>query len=89
LHIVQEASSAVLALGLLSAWCACHYAESRAAHGILSVFFILIGLLHWIDYVRDQRPVTSGLVTSVPAVVFVVLWVLRRREERAGSRQAP
>ncbi len=80
LHVVQEASSAVLALGLVSLWCAWNYAQSRALHWVLTLFFILISALHWADYVRDERPIESGLINSVPAVVLLALAAFRKRE---------
>ena len=90
LHIIQEASSAVFALGLLAGWCVFHYERARFAHTIFTVFFVLIGLLHWIDYFRESRHIWSGVYTSVPAVVFVVLNRLRARDrasrEHSGGR---
>ncbi len=78
LHVVQEASAGALALGALSGWCACAPARCGAAHVVLTFYFALIAAIHWIDYVRDLRPLSSGLLTSVPFVVFVVLGMLRR-----------
>ena len=40
----------------------------------------LIAVLHWVDYFRDLRPLTSGLINSVPTLAFVLLLVIRPKQ---------
>ena len=87
-HIAQEAGAALVALALFCAWYALHYECSWVGHAILTVFFVLIAAIHWADYFREMRSLSSPLLTSLPAVIFVALGVMRRRAvlpSREGS----
>jgi len=83
LHILQEASSGAIALGVLAAWCAFSY--SKAAHWTLTVFFLLIATLHWIDSIRAQGPLTSALLNSVPAATLLVMGMVRRSDSELDA----
>jgi len=78
LHLTQEAAAGMFALGLLAAWAARHPARSGAVHVALTAYFVLIAAIHWIDFARGARPLTSGLLNSVPFVVLACSWGLRR-----------
>ena len=84
LHITQEAGAAVIALAVLCAACAWRYESSSLGHSILTLFFVLIAVIHWADYLREMREISSPVLTSLPAIVFIALGFLRRRAE-AGS----
>jgi hypothetical protein len=84
LHVTQEAAAGLLALGLCAAGAALRPARSAPAHAALTVYFLLIAAVHWIDFARDLRPLTSGLVNSVPFVVLAGLWRVRRPPGAAG-----
>lgn len=85
LHVVQEAGSAAIALGLLAVWCAFNYSKAGAAHWILTVYFLLIAALHWIDCLHNQRPLISAVLNTVPAATLIVMGFLRRSDSTLDS----
>lgn len=86
LHLVQEAGSGAIALGLLAAWCAFNYDRSRSMHFILLVFFTLFTTIHWVDYFRDLRPLISGIINSIPTVVLAALFLARPNHDSDSNR---
>lgn len=78
-HIIREAGSAAIFIGLVTFWCAFNYSKSRNIHNFLLVFFVLISAVHWMDYAHGIRPLSSGLINTVPVVIFGLMGMMRRR----------
>ena len=80
LHLFQELGAASLLVGAMGLWCLLNYRRSLPVHGLLIVFFGAISVVHWLAYFRGSHPLLSGLLNTVPLLVLLVTWWLRRRE---------
>ena len=60
-------------VGLMCFWCVAHYQGRRSVHLSLLLFSFLLAAIHWADWFEGLRPLTSGLVNSVPFVVLLLM----------------
>ena len=85
LHIAQEASAGAIAVGLLAIWCLRNYDQAQPMLFVLLAFFALISLLHWVDFIRDDRNITSGLVNTIPMLLLMGVLALRSKSSLGYS----
>ena len=69
-HIMREAGSAGIFVGLSMFWCVFNYTKSRGIHYLLMLFFLCFSVLHWWDYINDLRTLHSGLINSLPFLLL-------------------
>jgi hypothetical protein len=81
LHIMQEYASLLVLVGLLTFWFVRHYEQSRAFHWAMTLFWGLIALVHWVDVRGTFQPGVGQVINTVPAGLFLVVGLLRRRSE--------
>lgn len=87
LHIMQEFSSLLVLVGLITFWFIRHYQASQPFHWAMTMFWGLIALVHWFDVRGPVSSVIGAAINSIPFVVFVVLGLLRWGfEGREASR---
>lgn len=72
-HLFQEFGSGVFFVGLVAFWCATHYRQSRSLHYLIMAFFALIALVHWWEFMQDNRNVYSPLINSVPLAISALM----------------
>ena len=77
LHIMQEFSSLLVFVGLITLWFTRHYEASWPFHWAMTAFWGLIALVHWFDIRGPFPSVVGPAVNSVPFVLFVTLGLLR------------
>ena len=73
-HMVQEFGCALAFIGLIAFWHSCHLERGKAIHLILTVFLLLLTLVHWIDYFKGRSPIASPLINTLPTLGFLVMY---------------
>jgi hypothetical protein len=86
-HIIREAGAAHIFVGLSCFWCAFNFKKSRGFHYVLLFFFGLLSIQHWMDYMHDLRPLSSGLVNSIPFFLFLLIGRGKRKTKPDESTQ--
>ncbi len=79
LHIMQELGSLLVLTGLITLWFLRHYEQSRSFHWAMTVFWALFALVHWFNTQGQFQGNLHTLVDTVPAILFLVLGIMRRR----------
>ena len=82
-HLLREQGAATIFVGLMSFLCIFNFDRRRTVHLFLTLFNLLMAGIHWFDYLAGRRPLLSGILNSVPFVVFLGMLVLNRRDEPA------
>jgi hypothetical protein len=84
-HLLQEFGTLVIALGLVFVWCASRKEVNRALHWLLTFYFSLDALIHWVgaDGLLDSW--RRGIVNLIPFAVMFVLGVLLQRGARRSQ----
>src|SRR5687767_4331265 len=82
-HLLREQGAATIFLGLMSFWCIFNYDRRRVVHIFLTLFTFFIAGIHWFDYLKGQRPLMSGILNSVPLIVFLAMLVFNKRDAPA------
>jgi hypothetical protein len=85
LHIMQEFSSLLVFVGLITLWFIRHYEVSRPFHWAMTVFWGLIALVHWFDIRGSFPSVVGPAINSIPFALFVMLGLLRWRWGDRGN----
>ena len=80
-HVVQEFGCAVVVLGILLLWYSRHLPEGQIVGALATLFFALIAVVHWIDFLHGHLPLRSPLVNSVPMIVLAILHSTRPGDE--------
>jgi hypothetical protein len=78
-HIIREGGSGGLFVGLISIYCAFNYHQTKGVHYALLTFFLLFSGLHWYDFFNDLRPLSSGLINSIPAGAMLFMFMDKSR----------
>ena len=86
LHLMQEYAALLVLVALLTFWFVKHYEMSRPFHWAMTLFWGVIGLVHWFDPRGEFHYGLAEAITSVPFVLFVALGLLRERSERYPDR---
>lgn len=71
-HLLREEGALGVFLGLMAFWCFTHFEERRPVHFALLVFAALFSLIHWREYLLDNRSIGSPLANSVPLLLLAV-----------------
>ena len=88
-HLLQEFGTVVLALGFVFLWYASRREQSRGFHWMMTFYFSLDTLIHWVGPEGLIGSWSRGIVNSVPFAVMLVLGLLQLREsERLRLRGA-
>lgn len=74
-HILQEFGCSLAFLGLISWWYSFNLDKGKAINLILTIFFVLLALVHWIDFFKGNLSITSPLINSIPMLVLTVMHV--------------
>ena len=69
-HLIREQGAEGVFIGLMSWWCFFHFEARRPVHLALLLFTALFAGIHWAEYLKDRRHLTSPLVNSAPFVVL-------------------
>ena len=89
-HLIREEAACFIFVGLMFFWCLLHFAGRRPVHLALLLFTAIFAGIHWADYLRDRRHLSSPLVNTVPVIILAITapWadrVARDEIKRAGS----
>jgi hypothetical protein len=88
LHILQEFASLLVLAGLVTIWFVAHYEQSMAFHWAMTLFLLLIALVHWFDVRGTADSATGYVVIALPFCWFMVVGLLRWSNKRRGDNQA-
>ena len=69
-HLVREEAAAFVFIGLMFFWCLNHFEQRRPVHFAFLVFTGLFALIHWGDYMNDQRNLLSPVVNTLPVLIL-------------------
>ena len=72
-HLPQEFGSAMICLGLLALWCSANATRARLASSLLLLFFVLISMVHWLDFAKGNVPLASPLMNTAPTMLLAVV----------------
>ncbi len=72
-HLLQEFGCALAFIGMVAMWLSCHLEQGKAIHLMLTVFFSLMALVHWIDFFKGNLTIASPLMNSVPMLALAVM----------------
>jgi hypothetical protein len=87
LHIIQELSSVLVFVSLITFWFIRHYQQSMPFHWAMTTFFGLFALAHWFDVRGTFHSGRGQMINTIPFILFVLVGLLRKRSEgRAGLR---
>jgi hypothetical protein len=80
-HLVREEAACFIFVGLMFFWCLFHFDQRRPVHFALLVFTAIFAGIHWADYLRDLRHLSSPLVNTLPVIILAVTapWAANRR----------
>jgi hypothetical protein len=80
-HLIREEAACFIFVGLMFFWCLLHFAERRPVHLALLVFTAIFSGIHWADYLRDLRHLSSPLINTLPVIILAVTapWAERHR----------
>ena len=80
-HLIREEAACFIFVGLMFFWCLFHFAERRPVHLALLAFTAIFAGIHWADYLRDLRHLSSPMVNTLPVIILAVTapWANRRR----------
>lgn len=81
-HIVQEFGCALAFIGLVVWWHSFHLSRGKTMHCLLVIFFALFSGVHWIDFLKDNVPLQSALINSVPMLLLGVMYYFYDFERR-------
>jgi hypothetical protein len=85
-HLVREEAACFVFVGLMFFWCLGHFDERRPVHLALLTFTVLFAGIHWADYVRDLRHVSSPLVNTAPVIILGVTAPWRAATDRVAMK---
>lgn len=85
LHIIQELGSVFIFVGLITFWFIRHYEQSLVYHWSMTVFLMLLALVHWFDVRGTFHPGSGQLVDTIPFILFVLVGLLRKKFERRSD----
>lgn len=80
LHIIQEAGSLLVLVGLLTLWFVFHYDQSRYFHWAMTAYWGIMALIHWFHVAGTPASVVGPLVNTVPFVLFALVGLVRGAE---------
>jgi hypothetical protein len=89
LHIIQELSSLLVLVGLLTFWFMRHYEQSQFFHWSMTAFWALIAFVHWVDVRGPSDEVAGPLITTIPFFLFVAIGLLRLATEGGRAAREP
>lgn len=76
-HLLQEFGCSLAFMGLMSLWYSFNLKKGRVVGLLLVLFFVLLALVHWIDFFKGNLPIASPLINSVPMLVLAALHSFR------------
>ena len=85
-HLIREEAACFVFVGLMFFWCLGHFDERRPVHLALLTFTVLFAGIHWADYVRDLRHVSSPLVNTAPVIILGVTAPWRAATDRVAMK---
>ncbi len=89
-HLLQEFGTVVLALGFVFLWCASREDHSRGLHWMITLYFSLDALIHWVGPGGLIGSASRGIINSIPFAVMLLLGLLQlRASARVPQSPAP
>jgi hypothetical protein len=82
-HLLQEFGAALLVLGLIFLWYARRKELSWGFHWLVTFYFFLMALIHWVGPDGLIGSASRGIINSIPFAVMLLLGLLQLR---AGQR---
>lgn len=82
-HIMREQGAAILFVGLMAFWCMFNYGQSKTIHYFLIVFTFALALIHWYEFLNDNRSLASPLLNSVPFLILLATAFLDTKRSEA------
>ena len=77
-HLVREQGAAGVFIGLMLVWCIFNEGRRTAVHYFLTVFALLLAVIHWIDYFGGHLSWRSPLYNSVPFLILLLMALVNR-----------
>jgi hypothetical protein len=74
-HILREQAAMAIFIGCMFLWCIFNYERRSAVHYFLTVFALLLAVIHWFDYLRGHLNWMAPLYNTVPLIVLVLMAV--------------
>ena len=87
-HLTQEFGTLAIAVGFMFLWQARRAEPSHSLHWLITLYFALDSLIHWVG---PQGPIGSlqrGVTNSVPPLLLLILGLVWLRQRR-GREVAP
>ena len=74
IHILQEFGSAAIFIGMVALWQSANLDKGKAIHLSFTILFLLLALLHLIDFFKGNVPLASPLINTIPVIVFAIMY---------------
>jgi hypothetical protein len=84
-HVLQEFAALLVFAGLVTLWFVLHYEQSVAFHWAMTLFFLLLAIVHWFDVRGRSDFATGDIVIGIPFFWFTVIGALRASARRGGK----
>jgi hypothetical protein len=84
-HLLQEFGTVVLALGLVFLWYARRTELSSAFHWMVTLYFALDALIHWVGPEGLVGSWSRGIINSIPFALMLLLGLLQLRAARPSE----
>jgi hypothetical protein len=72
-HLHLEIGSGLMTIGALSLLVAWRFPQSWPWRAVIILFFALIAVVHWYDFVNEGVPLLSPLLNSVPILAIAAV----------------
>jgi len=71
-HLTQELSALLVAMGIMAFWAAKNYEQSKTFHIAITTFWGLMVFIHWFDVRGPWHSVAGPIINSIPFVLYLL-----------------
>lgn len=77
-HLVREQGASGVFIGLMFMWCISNEDRRTAVHYFLTLFALLLAVIHWLDFFNGHLSWKSPLYNSVPFLILLLMALVNR-----------
>jgi hypothetical protein len=71
-HLTQEFSSLMIAMGIMAFWAVKNYDNSKVFHIGVTIFWGLLALIHWFDARGPWQHITGPIINTIPFILYLL-----------------
>ena len=78
-HFTMETGAAMLTLGTIFIYAIFNLEKMKKLNYLLLLFWVIMGGIHWVEFMNGNRTITSPLINSIPTILMGIVIFLRKR----------